>query len=265
MGTQPNEQLRRFQAALRAQTGDLRCRATGVWDAYFEEVLRDNGAPVDAAGKVSIDDGFWNATLEAPDATAEPWSTPSPAEVDLYDLTAPLVEGALAAVSCGLPARPAKVDVVVHHRGLDPLDGAGLRVTLLQWRDPRTRNRAKHDDVTTWPIAGAVDVPWAGAVNDVLNSAGATTAVSLAGTGWSFVGSNAAARRKTLAGQTLHNERSGVATFDLDLTGVRVDRVIVLAAVIRDADPSAIPAMPLRELALSNHRVAVRSLKIGTI
>ena len=43
-------------------------------------VLRDNGAPVDAAGKVSIDDGFWNATLEAPDATAEPWSTPSPAE-----------------------------------------------------------------------------------------------------------------------------------------------------------------------------------------
>ena len=56
-----------------------------------------------------------------------------------------------------------------------------------------------------------------------------------------------------------------MATFDLDLTGVRADRVIVLAAVIRDADPSAIPAMPLRELALSNHRVAVRSLKIGTI
>ena len=155
MGTQPNEQLRRFQAALRAQTGDLRCRATGVWDAYFEEVLRDNGAPV-AAGKVSIDDGFWNATLEAPDATAEPWSTPIPAEVDLYDLTAPLVEGTLAAVSCGLPARPAKVDVVVHHRGLDPLDGAGVRVTLLQWRDPR---RATGPSTTTSP-RGRSPGPW---------------------------------------------------------------------------------------------------------
>ena len=47
-----------------------------------------------------------------------------------------------------LPARPAKVDVVVHHRGLDPLDGADVRVTLLQWIDPRPRNRAKHDDAT---------------------------------------------------------------------------------------------------------------------
>ena len=57
------EDLRRFQAALRSAKGDPRVRPTGTWDDYFNEVLRDLGAPTlpfppaAKAGIVSIDDG----------------------------------------------------------------------------------------------------------------------------------------------------------------------------------------------------------------
>src|SRR5204863_6930860 len=68
------ELLRRFQSALRSQKNDPRCRPTGVWEFYFEEVLRDNGAPVSALSPiVSIDTAFWNGVMVAPHATAEPW------------------------------------------------------------------------------------------------------------------------------------------------------------------------------------------------
>ena len=80
--------------------------------------------------------------------------------------------------------------------------------------------------------------------------------------GWAFVGTNAATRRKTLTGQDLDNMRTGVATFDLDLSPFRNNTVMLLAAVIRAGGPSAVATATLENLAMSDPHVAVRSLVI---
>ena len=262
------EELRRFQASMRSKTGDARIRATGAWDDYFNEVLRDLGAPTlpsppaAKAGIVSIDNAFWTANVVAPHSTREPWGTGTPSEADLYDLTAELTEGDLKRASSSLPAKAAKVEIVVHHRGLDTIDGANVRVTLLKWIDPNKKKAAPWDDSTKWPT---VDVPWTGAVNDVLNSGAGTTSKTFAG-GWSFVGTTPTTRRVTLAGQTLDSTHSGIASFDLALTGLKRNTVVLLCAVIRtgtsSADDVALAPNALEELVLTNANVAVRSLRI---
>ncbi len=259
--------LRRFQAALRAGTGDPRVRATGRWDAYFSEVLRDHGFPVvafppagalPARNLVTINAAFWNAHMNAANAAVEPWGAEPPIEADLLDFTADLNEGARGRTSCTLPRRLTRVDVVVHHRGLDPRPGADVRVTLLKWVDPRVAGAASFSNSATWFSA---NVPWAAAVNEVLNSATGAPATPF-GAGWSFVGSTNATRRKTLAGQTLDALHSGVATFEVNLAGVRNNAVVLLVAVIRAGTaPSAIAPATLEVLAMGNPNVAVRSLR----
>ncbi len=260
----PTENLRRFQVALRSRFGDDRIRATGEWDLYFEDVLRDWGAPADpVTGRMRIDAAFWGTVMVPPHDTAEPWATVAepdrtPTEADLLELTPKLVEGAVTSVSMIVKAVPHKVDVVVHHRGLDPRLGADLRVTLLRWTRAPGDPIPRRDDPTTWFTA---NVPWAGAVDEVLNSAAGTTAQAIDG-GWRFVGTNAATRRKTLIGQDLDNTRSAVATFDLDLSPFRNNTVMLLAAVIRAGGDSALATDTLQNLALQDPHVAVRSLVI---
>jgi hypothetical protein len=267
------EPLRRFQAALRSSTNDPRIIANGVWDAYFSEVLRDHAVPtvavppappMPALNVVQIDATYWNLHMRAAHATAEPWGAGPPSEADLHELTAGLTEGTLAGTSCTLVRAPLKVDIVVHHRGLDPVDGANVRVTLLRWIDPKTTNAAKWNDHTTW-FAG--NVAWTPAANQVLNSADGKTALPV-DNGWRFVlGTNTQSHRVTLAGQTLDTTHPGVATFDLDLTGFRKNRVVLLVAIIRTgtsaADDINLAPATLQDLALTSPNVAVRSLRIS--
>ena len=262
------EKLRRFQAALRARTNDPRVRATGVWDSYFNEVLRDLAAPIlpapAPAGTVGLDRAFWNLSMQAPHATAEPWGAGVPTEADLHEFAPALTEGVLGATSCSVPRGNAKVEIVVHHRGLDPVDGANVRVTLLRWIDPRTKNAAKWNDRSTW-FSG--NVPWTAAVNEVLNSANGKTAIAMS-SGWRFVlGTSSQSHRITLAGQTLDSARSGIASFDLDLSGLRVNRVVLLVAIIRvgttAANDIALAPATLEDLAMTSPNVAVRSVRIS--
>ncbi|HEY1368903.1 MAG TPA: hypothetical protein VGF23_17405 [Gaiellaceae bacterium] len=252
------ETLRRFQAALRSQANDPRSRATGVWDLYFEEVLRDHGGTVNPNQTVNLDSALWDTVMVAPHATAEPWGAGVPSEADLYELVAELNEGEPGSASASMPPQQLKVDVVVHRRSIVPVDGADVRVTLLQWIDPSAAHRAKYDDATTW-FSG--NVPWTQAVNDVLNSSGGTTGASF-GAGWAFVGSGAN-RRKTLAGQTIDNLRSGVVTFDINLLNARQDLLLLLVAVIREGGDIALDPTPLKDLALTSPNVAVRSVRVN--
>jgi len=257
------ETLRRIQAAMRSRFGDDRIRATGVWDLYFEDLLREWGAPADPAdGRMQIDEAFWNAVVIPPHDTAEPWATVAepnrvPTEADLLELTPRIPEGDANSVSMTVHNVLHKVDVVVHHRGLDPRPGPDVRVTLLRWIRTQTDPIPRRDDPGTWFTRA---IPWAAAVNDVLNSANGTTSRTF-GDGWAFVG-NAADRRKTLIGQDLDNTRSAVATFDLDLTNFVGGTVMLLAAVIRAGGDSALATDTLQNLALEDAHVAVRSLVI---
>ncbi len=147
---------------------------------------------------------------------------------------------------------------MVHHRGLAPRAGADVRVTLLRWTRPTGARVPRRDDTSTW-FSG--DVPWTAAVNEVLNSASGTTSESFAG-GWRFVGTNAATRRKTLAGTTLDNLTTGVATFDLDLSSFRPGTVMLLAAVVRAGGDISLNPKSLERMAVEQPEVAVRSLLI---
>ncbi len=277
------QQLRRFQTALRSSvrastgTDDPRIIANGKWDSYFSEVLRDHGAPTVAVpgppplNLVQITAAFWNLHMKAPHSTAEPWGTATPDEADLYELTPNLIEGTFNSTSCSMPPKKLKVDIVVHHRGLDPVDGANVRVTLLWWADPSTTHAAKWNDATGTPPnspwqPAVNNVPWTPAVNQVLNSADGKTNQAV-GAGWHFaLGNNTQSHRITLTGQTLDSTNSGVATFDLDLSGRKNDSVLLLVAIIRTgntpAEDIALAPANLRELALTQSNVAVRSVRI---
>lgn len=264
------EQLRRFQAAMRSSTNDPRIVANGIWDVYFSEVLRDHGAPVlavppkgppnpmPALSVARINAAFWDQHMQAPHSTREPWGTGTPTEADLYELTPQISEGDVGHTSFNLRRGPLKVDIVVHHRGA-PRNGADVRVTLLQWIDPKTSNRARINNTKTWFTD---PVPWTAAVNEVLNSAAGTTAQAL-GPGWSFVGTTDATRRQSPAG-TLNNTRSGVVTFDLDTSSLEHNRVVLLVAVVRAGGNIALSPLTLEEMALTRHEVAVRSMHVTT-
>jgi hypothetical protein len=259
--------LRRFQAALRASTNDPRIVANGLWDAYFSEVLRDNAAPtvavppappLPALNVVQIDETFWKKHMKAPHATAEPWGAGPPTEADLHEYTPELREGDAGRTSCEVQAAPCKVDVVVHHRGLNARAGADVRVTLLKWIDPKKKHKASFSDPSTW-FTG--NVPWTAAVNEVLNSASGAAPGPLTA-GWSFVGSTNATRRRTLTGQTLDPLNAGVATFDLDLSSLKNDTVLLLVAVVRAGADIALNAASLQQLTLNQPQVAVRSVRV---
>jgi hypothetical protein len=90
-----------------------------VWDPYFNEVLRDLGAPLmpsppAPANTVCIDKPFWNLSMTAPHATAEPWGAGVPLEADLCDFAGELKEGDADKTSCSMPSQKLKIDILVH-------------------------------------------------------------------------------------------------------------------------------------------------------
>jgi hypothetical protein len=160
---------------------------------------------------------------------------------------------------------------VVHFRGLDSINGDDVKVTLLWWTDPAAKNKAKWNDVNTWPtlkVGGPTTVGWASAINEVLNSADGKTAQLLAN-GWKFaLGNNSQSHRITLAGQTLDPLHSGVATFDLNLAGLKKNTLVLAVAVIRAGSAAASNNIALAEaslpdLALTQPNIAVRSIRIS--
>lgn len=267
------EMLRRFQAAMRSHTNDPRIVANAQWDVCFSEVLRNNGAPtlhvaaappVPALDKVQITTAVWNSHMTGVHATAEPWGAGPPSEADLYQLTPTLDQGVVGQASCTLPRRALKVDIVVHYRGANAVDGANVRVTLLRWTKRRRPHDAHWEDATTWPTG---NVPWTDAVNQALNSADGKTALAL-GADWQFVlGSGAGdSRRLDLTGQTLDMMRAGIATFDFPTSlfaTPSANTVVLLVAVTRAGSDIALAPASLHDLALTSPNVAVRSLRVG--
>ena len=85
--------------------------------------------------------------------------------------------------------------------------------------------------------------------------------------GWHLLGTASQSHRLALTGQTLDPLHAGIASFDLDLTGFRSNRIVLLVAVIHSgimpADDIALAPATLQDLALTSPNVAVRSLRIS--
>ena len=99
-----------------------------------------------------------------------------------------------------------KVDIVVHHRGFVPRLGSDVRVTLLRWTRRPADPIPRRDD-PSHVVPGQHPVGHRRRRGAQLGRRHHVTDRSPAG--WSFVGTNAATRRKTLTGQDLDNMRIG--------------------------------------------------------
>ncbi len=264
------ERLRRFQAALRKQTNDVRIIGNGLWDGYFSELMREHGAPKLAQppapapkthDRVYLNATFWDTVFTSANRTAEPWGAGRPTQADLLELTAPLPEGDPALASAQLKRLPWRVEIVAHHRGRQPRAGNEVRVTLLYWSDPATKNRARFNEPAKWAPG---NIAWAQTVSDMLNSGDGASAALPAG--WRYAGTTNATRRVDLTGQTLDPFNSGIASFDLSIPGavkLAKDGVLLLVAVLRAGNaPLVLPSVPLQQLVLENANVAVRAVHI---
>jgi hypothetical protein len=56
---------------------------------------------------------------------------------------------------------------------------------------------------------------------------------------------------------------AGVQSFDLNLTGLPKDRLVLLVAVVRAGADIVLPNLPLRQLVLEHPSVAVRAVRIA--
>ena len=255
--------LRRFQAALRKSSNDPRVAVTGVWDAYFSEVLRDLGFPAVNLGaapnkeRVRLTKAFWDTHAGvAANVLADPWGSATPTEADLYDMLPDLPEGGPKEPACRLASKPWRVEVVVHHRGRNSRRGADLKVTLLWWTDTAKPRTAVFNRPDTWAPG---NVPWDADVQAMLDSPGGASA-ALSG-GWNYAGSTDATRRLSPSGE-LDPLNPGVVSFDLNPGSLPKDSVVLLVAVVRAAGDPPINPLPLQALTLGNRCVAVRAVRI---
>ena len=145
---------------------------------------------------------------------------------------------------------PALVDVLVHHRHAVAVEGATVRVVLLQHA-----LAASPDD------GAALSVGWGTKVRQALTSGGAPTGGWGLTDGWSVV--DAAQPVRAPAGP-VHPRTPRAVTFNLDLaTAAAGTRLMLVAIAASTVDlPPAFSGSNLRDVVLRNHWVAARTLTV---
>ena len=242
--------LWRFQAALRHE--DLRCVAKGVWDDEFEAVLLANGVPTTPGGSATITKAYWESIVTGVNLSRLPWDTPQPTEADVADyLPAEATPLGDQPPSVLVPAGKITAYVLLHHRGAAPAARADVQTTLLYQVVSSWQGKAS----TAW-LPGAVG--WTAAIAGLLTD-GTNPALHA---GWALA--DVADPRHSPATDTAAGSPA-VATFEVDLRGVKDKALVLLVAVVHSAnDPVSLTELPLRDLALASPHVAVRSVQVRT-
>jgi hypothetical protein len=145
-----------FQTAFRQL--EPACRPTGRWSDTFETLLVDYKKANGLGASPWVDVPTWTNVVTQARVYRAPWDGPVPTEADLLQLTRG--EGNTVTPT-ELPARRLLVDVLVHHRGLEPLPAASVSVLLLLREMTKTG-----PPWTTLPISAA----WKTATVDALSS-----------------------------------------------------------------------------------------------
>jgi hypothetical protein len=162
-GSRPGEsfeqwhfQLWTFQTAFRQL--EPACRPTGRWSDTFETLLVAYKQANGLGPAPTIDQATWTSVVTQARVHQPPWDGPAPTEADLLQLLAG--EGAQDTPTT-FSTRRLLVDVLVHHRGLEPLPSADASVLLLL--------RRMTEPAGTWD-ALAIDAPWKAATVSALSS-----------------------------------------------------------------------------------------------
>jgi hypothetical protein len=241
--------LWRFQAALRRE--DLRCEATGVWDAEFDAVLRTNGVPT-PGGNATINKTYWESKVTGANLTRLPWDTPRPTEADLAEyLPAEANPFGDRQPSVLVPRSVLTAYVMLHHRGAAVASSGDVQTTLLYRVVASWQGKAS----TAW-LPG--NVGWTAAIATLLTD-GTNPALPA---GW--VLADTTNPRRSPATDAVAGSPA-VATFDVDLSTLADKALVLLVAVVHSAnDHVSVTESPLRDLTLASPHVAVRSVLVRT-
>lgn len=145
-----------FQTAFRAL--EPACRPTGRWSDTFETLLVAYKQASGLGNAHAIDQATWTNVVTQARVYQPPWDGPVPTEADLLQLLAG--EGTQDTPTT-FSARRLLVDVLVHHRGLQPLASANASVLLLL--------RKLAEPKASWD-ALAIGTPWKTATVGALTS-----------------------------------------------------------------------------------------------
>jgi hypothetical protein len=234
-----------FQTALHGRP-DLLCRPTSQWTPLFDARLR-----AATGGSNRITRTLWNTIVGSgssfPNAYADPWDGAQPTEADLLELITDLPLPVGSAGSMAIRRVRARVDVLVHHRHLTPVNAADVKVTL-------TMRKVTGTQPLAWSVlAGG----WAAPVQTFLRTGGAAPALP---DGWTFADA-ATPVRSPSASIDARLPRS--VTFEVDLRGFDAgDRILLVAVVHSTPDPVTLPNQTLETLVRTTRFAAVRSVEI---
>ena len=214
------------------------------------QILADNGAT--PPSNAEITETLWNTIMTSANVGEVPWEGAEPTEADLEELRPHHAarEQVVTRASDCIPKGPVQIDVLVHHRGRTPVSKEHVNVALL-------RKLVANHATTAPPKWAAGDVPWRDAVNELLTT-GSTS--ELFDAGWQFADST-----KVRAPQSDVEVRTPRAvTFADDLSGVKIGTLVLYVAIVHQSDdPVALAALPLDQLTLNDHHVAVRSVEVS--
>lgn len=122
----PSHDLWTFQTAFRMLVPA--CRPTGTWSKAFAAQLVAYKSANGLAATPTVDGPTWTIVVTQARAWQPPWDGDGPTEADLRQLSVGFDDLTLATE---MGVRRVAVDVLVHHRGLQPLQGPSVNVLLL--------------------------------------------------------------------------------------------------------------------------------------
>jgi hypothetical protein len=261
-------QLWTIQTALHAI--DQRVVPDGRWTVWWQRRLRairtdparglSNQVRVDAAlwNHASIQAGFWS----------DPWAPGGPTEADLVDrivgMATPRTGGVTArarqAASVALPAGPARVEVCVHRRGLDPARAGEVAVLLVLRPLPTGTPPAAGPH--GWAGLPAFAVPAGGDLEAAMHAVGAGGGQLPGGfplpADWLAADAATAIRRP---GRDARSADAAVLTFQVDFTG-RAGTWLLLALVHHGNGTPILGGADLRDQVRRSPHVAARSVQV---
>jgi hypothetical protein len=240
-----------FQTALRRI--DPLVRADGTWSADFERrmLARRKAAGIPATPTPRVDGPIWTNVVTAARCYAPPWDGPAPTEADLLELVVDRPSPPGDTASLALTRGRAKVEVLVHHRHVRPLDGAQVRVVLL-----RHALAASPDD-----IGAALRVTFTAKVAQALASGNPPTGGwSSLPDGWTVADAATPLRSPALP---VHPRTPRAVGFDIDFSASPANsRWMLVAVAASTLDPAAFDGSELGEVVLRSRCVAARTVRL---
>jgi hypothetical protein len=239
-----------FQTALRQI--DPLVRADGSWSADFEQrmLARRRAAGIPLTPIPRVDGRIWTDVVTPTRCYAAPWDETAPTEADLLELVVDRPAPAGDRASLALTRGPAKVEVLVHHRHVVPVDPLQVRVVLL-----RHALAASPDDGAALPVTFTAKVAQA-----LVSASPPTGGWGSLPDGWAVADAATPMRSPALR---VHPRTPRAVSFDVDFSaGPANSRWILVAAASSTLDPPAFTGANLRDLVLRSRWAAARTVRL---